>query len=138
MNPHSDFIDKRINDIKKSTKWNSSIVDTTHDDFVRDYASCVFTNLILSVFTKSYLKKNKCVDCGEKSQHRCHGRNEDRPLLIRRALQKVYPDISKSVKMRDIVVAFLEEHKPTSFTFKCEPCHKKETSEERKRKSITT
>jgi len=135
MNPHSEFINKRINDVKKSNKWNSSLIDTTHDDFVRDYASCVFTNLIRDVFTKTYLKRFPCSDCGSKSEQRCHGKGEDRPLLIRKALQKVYPDISKPVKMKDIVIAFLEEHKITSFTFKCKKCHDVETLEERKLKT---
>ena len=135
MNKHSEFIDKRINDVKKSNKWNSSIIDTTHDDFVRDFASCLFTNLVRDVFTKAYLRRFTCEDCGGKSEQRCHGKNEDRPLLIRRALQKVYSDISKPVKLKDIVIAFLEEHKTTNFTFKCKKCHDIETLEERKIKN---
>ena len=135
MNPHSEFIDKRINDVKKSKKWNSSLINTEHDDFIRDFASCLFTNLVRDVFTKSYLKRFPCSDCGGKSEQRCHGRNEDRPLLIRRALKTVYPDITKPVKLKDIVIAFLEEHKVTSFTFKCKKCHDIETLEERKLKT---
>lgn len=135
MNPHSEFIDKRINDVKRSKKWNSSFVNTTHDDFVRDFASCLFTNLIRDIFTRSYLKRFKCADCGGDPEQRCHGKNEDRPLLIRRALEKVYPDTSKATKMKDIVIAFLEEHKTTSFTFKCKKCHDIETLEERKLKA---
>jgi len=135
MNPHSEFIDKRINDVRKSKRWNSCIIDTTHDDFVRDYARCVFTNLVRDVFTRTYLKKFKCPDCGGNSEQRCHGKGEDRPLLIRRALQRVYPDISKPVKMKEIIIAFLEEHKTTSFTFKCKKCHDIETLEERKLKT---
>lgn len=144
MNPHSEFINKRINDVKKSKRWNSYIIDTSHDDFVRDFARCLFTNLVRDIFTRSYLKRFKCTDCGGESEQRCHGKNEDRPLLIRRALQKVYPDISKAIKIKDIVIAFLEEHKTTSFTFKCKKCHDIETLEERKSKtklkmeSITT
>jgi len=132
MNEHSEFIDKRINDVKKSKKWNSSLIDTTHDDFIRDYASCLFTNLVRDIFTKAYLRRFNCSDCGSKAEQRCHGKNEARPLLIRRALQKVYTDISKPVKMKDIVIAFLEEHKQTSFNFKCKKCHDIETLEERK------
>jgi hypothetical protein len=134
MNKHSEFIDKRINDVKKSNKWNSSIINTTHNDFVRDFASCLFTNLIRDVFTRAYLKRFTCEDCGGKSEQRCHGKNEDRPLLIRRALHKVYPDISKPVKLKNIVIAFLEEHKTTNFTFKCKVCHDIETLSERKLK----
>jgi hypothetical protein len=134
MNPHSEYIDKRIDDIINGTKWNSYIINTTHDDFIKDYACCVFTNLIQSVFRPAYLKKFNCHDCGGKSEQRCHGLNEDRPLLIRRALQKVYSDISKPIKMKDIVIAFLEEHKTTTFNFKCKKCHDIETLADRRLK----
>jgi hypothetical protein len=132
MNPHSDFIDKRIADIKKLNKWNSYIINTTHDNFVADYGSCVFTNLVRDVFTKSYIKKFTCSDCGGKTEQRCHGKNESRPLLLRRALSKVYLDITIPVKMKDVIIAFLEEHKTTTFTFKCKKCHDIETLEDRK------
>ena len=46
LNIHSKYIDKRINDITKSNKWNSKIIDTSHEDFIKDYASNVFTNLV--------------------------------------------------------------------------------------------
>jgi hypothetical protein len=135
MNEHSQFIDKRIADIKKQSKWQSYIIDTSHDDFIHDYSLCVFTNLVNQTFTKSYLSKNFCSDCGERPQHRCHGINEDRPMLIRRALQRVWPDTTQKIKMIDIVVAFLEEHKTTSFALKCETCHKKEPKIKGKRKA---
>jgi len=126
MNQHSAFIDKRIADIRKQNKWQSYVIDTSYDDFIRDYGSCLFTNLIHATFTDTYLNKHPCSVCKDKSQHRCHGINEDRPILIRRALERVWPDTSVKIQMIEIVVAFLEEHKTTSFTFKCAPCHKKE------------
>jgi hypothetical protein len=126
MNQHSAFIDKRISDFKKQNKWQSYIIDTSYDDFIRDYSSCVFTNLVRNTFTRAYLNKHTCSDCGGKTEQRCHGINEDRPILIRRALERVWPDTSVKIQMIEIVVAFLEEHKTTSFTFKCEYCHKKE------------
>ena len=46
VNIHNKYIDKRINDIKKSNKWKSKLIDTSHEDFIKDYASNVFTNLI--------------------------------------------------------------------------------------------
>jgi hypothetical protein len=126
-NIHSDFIDKRITDVKKSNKWNTKITDTSHEDFVKDFASNVFTNLIQQIFTKTYMKKFPCSDCKESSQQRCHGIDEDRPTLIKRALEKVYPDISKTITIKEIIIQFLEEHKSTKFTFKCTTCHRKET-----------
>jgi len=127
INHHSDYIDKRINDIAKSNKWNTKITYTTHEEFIRDFGSCVFTNLIRNTFTGSYLKKHPCSDCEAPSHERCHGIGEERPTLIKRALERVYPDITKTITLKEIIVAFLEEHKTTKFTFKCRDCHRKES-----------
>ena len=127
INPHSDFIDKRIALLKKSNKWNTKITDTSHEDFIRDFAVNVFTNLIQKTFTPEYLKKHPCSDCSNPSKERCHGIGESRPLLIKRALEKVYPDITKPVTMKEVLLQFLEEHKATKFTFKCSDCHRKES-----------
>jgi hypothetical protein len=126
INIHSDYIDKRINDVKKRNKWNSIIINTCHEDFIKDYSANVFTNLVRDIFTKSYMKKFPCSDCNNPSMERCHGINEERPLLIKRALEKVWPDTTKPLVMKEIIIAFLEEHKYTNFTFKCKTCHKNE------------
>ena len=126
MNIHSEFIDKRISKLKEQDKWNTIITETTHEDFIKDFKANVFTNLIKDTFTVAYLKKNKCSDCNGVSKERCHGIGEERPLLIKKALEKVYPDITKKIKLKDILVQFLEEHKTTQFTFKCRECHRKE------------
>jgi hypothetical protein len=123
QNIHSNYIDKRINDIKKGNKWNSKIIDTTHEDFIKDYASNVFTNLVQNTFTKSYIKQHHCNDCINPSTERCHGIGEERPLLIKRALEKIWSDTTKPIIMKEIIIAFLEEHKYTKFTFKCHDCH---------------
>lgn len=112
LNVHSKYIDKRINDITKSNKWNSKLIDTSHEHFIKDYASNLFTNLVRNTFTNSYIKKFLC---GE-----CHGIGEERPLLIKRALEKVWSDTTKPIIMKEIIIAFLEEHKYTKFTFKCQ------------------
>ena len=125
-NPHSDFIDKRIADLRKSNKWNTKITETSHENFIKDFGSNVFTNLIRDTFTAAYLKKHTCSDCKNPSKERCHGIGEERPLLIKRALEHVYPDISKTVTLKEILIQFLEEHKTTKFTFKCSECHRKE------------
>jgi hypothetical protein len=122
-NPHSDFIDKRIKDVIKSRKWNTKITDTTHEDFIKDFGANVFTNLVRDIFTVSYMRKHHCSDCKNKAEERCHGVGEDRPLLIKRALERVYPDPSKTIILKEILIAFLEEHKTTKFTFKCKKCH---------------
>ena len=127
MNPHSAYIDQRIADLKKLGKYKSKITETSHDDYIRDYGSNLFTNLVQTTFTDAYIKKNPCSDCGQPSKERCHGEGEDRPLLIRRALEKVYPDTSATICQQVVVIQFLEEHKTTKFTFKCSACHRKES-----------
>ena len=122
LNIHSKYIDKRINDIKKGKKWKSKLIDTTHEEFISDYASNVFTNLIRNTFTASYIKQFQCM-CGNSSTERCHGIGEERPLLIKRALEKVWSDTTKPIVMQEIIIAFLEEHKYTQFSFKCHMCH---------------
>lgn len=128
-NPHCEYIDKRIADLKESNKWNTQITNTSHDDFIKDFGSNVFTNFVRSTFTGAYLKKHPCSEseCNKPSKERFHGIGEDRPLLIRRALEKVYPDTSKTITLKEILIQFLEEHKTTKFTFKCAECHRNES-----------
>ena len=126
INIHSKYIDKRINDIEKSNKWKSKLIDTSHEDFIKDYASNVFTNLVRNTFTNSYIKQFPCSVCSKASTERCHGIGEERPLLIKKALEKVWSDTTKPIIMKEIIIAFLEEHKHTKFTFKCHNCHKNE------------
>jgi hypothetical protein len=126
LNPHTAEIDRQIEALRKSPKWNTKIINTTHSDFITDFRSNVFTNFIHDVFTKAYLKKHNCADCGKKSENRCHGIGAERPILIQRALERVWPDTSKEIAMKDIMIAFLEEHKNTKFALKCRECHVKE------------
>jgi hypothetical protein len=123
---HNEYIDKRIRDLQKTNKWNTKIVDTTHEDFIRDFGSCLFTNLVKDTFTRTYVKQFTCSDCSEPPTERCHGIGEERPVLIQRALNKVWSDTTKPIILREIVIAFLEEHKNTGFTFKCHSCHANE------------
>jgi hypothetical protein len=86
----------------------------------------VFTNLIKNIFTSSYIKQFPCSECGNPSTERCHGIGEERPLLIKKALEKVWSDTTKPIILKQIIIAFLEEHKYTRFTFKCHSCHANE------------
>ncbi len=126
LNPHTTEIDRQIEAVRKSRKWNTKIINTSHSDFIADFGSNVFTNFVHDVFTRAYMKKHNCADCGEKSENRCHGIGEERPMLIRRALERVWPDTNIEISMKDILIAFLEEHKNTKFALKCRECHVKE------------
>ena len=125
-NPHADYIRKQIISIQAGSKFATYVINTSHDEFIRDFSSCLFTNLVRNTFTRTYMRKHLC-RCGAPSNERCHGLNEERPVLIRRALERVYPDVEQSIQLKVIVVAFLEEHINTKFAFKCSPCHKLET-----------
>jgi hypothetical protein len=127
-NPHSQYIDKRIKDFMKSEMWNVNIVNTSHDNFIKCFSRTIFTNVVMWTFTSSYLKKHPCSDCKGLSKDRCHGIGEERPVLIKRALERVYPDTTKTIVLKEIIIAFLEEHKSTKFTFKCSKCHRSEQS----------
>lgn len=120
------YIDKRVAAFKARDKWKTKIIDTSHDDFIRDFNCCLLTNVIRDTFTKSFLKTWCCEDCGGKAEERCHGIGEERGILLRRALERVYPDTTKVIELDEIVYAFLEEHKNSAFTFKCSQCHKNE------------
>lgn len=130
LNIHSEYIDKKIDEIRKDNKWwRTKIVDTTHEEFINDFSTSVFTNLIQRKFSKKYVQSFACggeESCEDIPTQRCHGIGDERPILIRRALQRVWKDTTKPIALKEIVIAFLEEHKNTKFTFKCKACHLKE------------
>jgi len=127
VNIHSGNIDKKIQKIRKGDRWQTVIgAGSTHESIVRDFSDCIFTNLILATFSRAYMKKYPCSDCAEPSTDRCHGIGEERPILLKKAMERVWPDTTKQIVLKEIVIAFLEEHKSTSFTFKCRQCHKNE------------
>ena len=127
-NIHSDQIDKCIARTRKSTKYDLTIIDSTHEQIVSAFSTTICTNIIQkSCFTSAYLKKHPCSNCGAPSTERCHGIGEERPVLLARACAKIYPDISIRISLKAILIAFLEEHKNTKFTFMCTDCHRKDT-----------
>lgn len=116
------YIDKRIRELP-TKKFQYQVVITTHDAFISEFASCVFTNFIRDTFTKAFVSQYVCSDCKGVPEQRCHGIGDERPVLIRRALERIWPDTTRPVVMRDVMIAFLQEHKGTKFTFKCASCH---------------
>lgn len=127
VNPHSEYINKQIITLQNSKKWNTKIINTTHDDFIKDFSATVFTNFVKDIITKTYMRGKICEDCNEtQAENRCHGLGDERPKLIRKALQRVYPDITKEISLKEILIAFLEEHRTTRFALKCKVCHDKE------------
>ncbi len=136
--PHSAAFDKKIRSIIRSTNGETQFINDglrsntqAHEDFIKDFNTCKCTNLVHDTFTQKDLKQYPCSDCGAPSQERCHGIGEERAVLLRRALQRVWPDTSKVITLRTILIAFLEEHKYTQFTLKCKECHRKEPKQQK-------
>ena len=126
VNIHSESIDKKIQKIRKGDKYEVPVGPCSHESIIRTFSDCIFTNLVHDTFSRTYMKKYPCSDCAEPSTDRCHGIGEERPILLKKAMERVWPDMTKQIVLKEIVIAFLEEHKSTSFTFKCRQCHKNE------------
>jgi hypothetical protein len=121
----NEYIDAAIVRLLKSKRWNTQIVNTSHDTFVADFYDTLFTKFVNVMFTSTYVRKHFCPECGGTATERCHG--VDRRTLIHNALKRVYIDTSRPVVLKDILIAFLEEHKNSGFCFKCHNCHVAET-----------
>ena len=59
MNPHTEYINKRIEEVKKSSRYDkyTAKLEMTHKHFVDAFGTCLFTNFTRNIFTKTYLKK---------------------------------------------------------------------------------
>lgn len=132
--PHAAYIDTRIRNMlrKPSSEADDCAISGSDTWILQWLSSNICTNYIQRVFTKTYMKKHPC-SCGKPSKERCHGIGEERPVLLLRALHRLRGNTKNSVYIRDLIVAFFEEHKTTQFTFKCKECHAKEPKPPRKK-----
>jgi len=126
-NPHSSQFDHIIELISRPLRHKDlDIILTEHHSYEQvktTFTRSVFTNLNKDMM-ETYRKKRVYEDCNTNSATAgCHGIGEERPILIIRALQRVWPDRSKPITLRRIVIAYFEEHKSTKYAFKCKPCH---------------
>jgi len=129
MNRHTEQFDKIIKRERQRTDKGITInlCDDSNETIIKEFSSNTFTNYIYrTVIPDSYMKRYNCIECGEPAKNRCHGIGEERPLLLERALNKIRANNVEKIKMIDLKIAFIEEHKNTSFDFKCVECHKNE------------
>ena len=129
MNRHIEQFDKIIKRERQRTDKGITInlCDDSNETIINEFSSNTFTNYIYrTVIPDSYMKRYNCIECGEPAKNRCHGIGEERPLLLERALNKIRANNVEKIKMIDLKIAFIEEHKNTSFDFKCVECHKNE------------
>ena len=126
MNIHSGYIAKRIRDIERKDKWSTEVIPTDYAGFARDFNHYIFNNICTETFTRSYVRKYTC-ECGLPAKQRCHGIDEERGVLLRRAYDRVCQS-GVPIRLKDIVIAFLWEHTASDFCLKCVACHKAEDS----------
>ena len=132
-NKYLDFIDEQLEVFKEIDKWRTKISNTKHDDIINDFNIGIFKLGSLSFFKKC-LDTTKC-NCGSDAKEISYGIDIDRSDLIKKALKKVYPDITKEITLKELLAAYFKEHKYCDFTFKCRKCCLKERT---KKDSIYT
>ena len=139
INPHKEQILDIMTSIfyHKSPQYDIVFTPETTDAMLVDLLSIgFFTNLVNTSFAKKYLQQYKCHDCEGPATDRCHGQNEERPKLIKKALQIVRArSPTGSIPLRDLAIEFFRQHIPTNFTFKCRTCHRKEPKSENQKKN---
>jgi hypothetical protein len=126
-NPNIVLFDRLAVNAQKSKIWTTMVMNS-HEGIVQDFSSIFFANIIQRNIPGYKVRGQTCADCSNRATDRCHGIGESRPDLMRRALARIYPDTTKPICLKDIVVAFLEEHKNTKLSFKCNACHLKENN----------
>jgi hypothetical protein len=117
---HADFINEQLEILKGLNKWRTQISNTEHVDIINDLNIGVFKIASLSFF-KNYLDTKKC-ECGSDTKEICYGNGLDRTELIKKTLKKVYPDITVNITLKELLIAYFEEHKHVDLTFKCRKC----------------
>ena len=130
-NPHSEYIEKRIATWQRRIghKLRFKITAYCCENSSAMLSTYLFANLVKQFFTRQYVARQICPDCGVKATQRCHGKGEERGVLLERALSKIMQNTEEGggFMFDDLVYAFFREHKNTTFTFKCAACHVKDT-----------
>ena len=101
---------------------------TTHAQVIAAFGCTVFTCFVRVAFTRAYVKRAACEGgCGAPAAERCHAPNASRLQLIKRALDRVWPEPTvRPMRLDALLLAFLEEHAGTGFALKCAVCHLQE------------
>ena len=127
VNKHSSRIDEVIESVKNDDTYNMPIpAGVSNEQIVKTYSNHHFTNLNKQVASQTYKKKCKCEDCGGAAENGCHGKGEERPVLLMIVLKIIRPDINKEILLKTLVIEYLKYHKQTHYAMKCVSCHKKE------------
>ena len=129
-NEYIDLINKKLEELKENNKYRTRIVNTEHDDIINDFDVGIF-KLETIVFFKECFTTKQC-KCNCKVKEISYGIGITRADLIRRALEKAHPDITEEITLKELLVAYFEEHKSYKLIFQCRKCYLKEKSKKDK------
>ena len=125
MNTYNNLIDDKLEDIKQSDNYKTRIVNTEHEDIIKDLDLGIF-KIETMVFIKDFLNTTLC-DCGCKVTKISYDSKVTRADLIKKALEIVQPDIKVEIMLKDLLIAYFEQHKIHNISFKCDKCFLKQT-----------
>ena len=118
-----DYLERELESYHLSPKWSTKIVNTPHENIILDFSLNLFTIETLSLF-KNLFDENKCL-CGKKPNTLCYGPFNSQKKIIKSILHDIYPDITKEITLKEILIAYLEYHKKCHIYFVCKSCSKK-------------
>ena len=123
-NEYIDLINKKLEELKESNKYRTRIINTEHDDIINDFDVGIFKLETIAFFKECFT--TKICKCNCKVKEIFYGIDIARADLIRKALEKVQPDITEEIILKDLLIAYFEEHKSYKLTFQCRKCYLKE------------
>lgn len=113
------YIDEQLDNYRKSDIWNIKVINTPHKDIIQNLTLHIFKIETLSFF-EDYLETQKC-SCGKKCKFISYN-NTTRDLIIKKILKDNYPDITKEISLKNILILFFEYHKICNVNFLCKQC----------------
>lgn len=125
-NEYIDLINKKLEELKGCDKYRTKIINTEHDDIINDFDIGVFKLETIAFFKECF--NTKLCNCDCKVKEIFYGIGIVRADLIRKALEKVQPDITEEIILKDLLIAYFEEHKSHKVTFQCKKCYLKNKS----------
>ena len=123
-NEYIDLINKKLEELKNIDRWRTKVINTEHNDIINDFGLGLFKLETISFFKECF--DNKKCKCGSKVKEIFYGIDKTRGILIKDALKKSYSDITEETTLKNILVAYFEEHRECDITFQCRKCYLKE------------
>lgn len=125
MTTYNSLIDEKLKEIKQSDIYKTKIVNTNHEDIIKDLDLGIF-KIETMIFIKDFLNTKLC-DCGCKINKISYDSKLTRADLIKKALEIIQPDITVEIMLKDLLISYFEQHKIHNISFKCDKCFLKKT-----------